>query len=197
MSGTATNPRSRWTIPAERALTRRAAIAGTVLLRNAIVDTLGRPALPIPTADLSRVAVVGPNAVIDRSMGGGSASLTPFGHRTLLDALTDRLAERSPATSVTYDPGVRIDRLTPIVRRGQLRTPAGEPGLRLEYVNGRDWDAPAVIDTDGDDFDAAILRHHSRRGRPVGVRLRGSPARSCPRSTDPTSSASSRPARSP
>jgi len=133
--------------PAERALTRRAAIAGTVLLRNADVPSLGRAVLPIPLDGLGSVAVVGPNAIIDRSMGGGSASLTPFGHRTLLDALTDRLATESPATTVSYDPGVRIDRLTPIVRRNQLRTPTGEPGLRLEYVNGRDWDAPAAVDT--------------------------------------------------
>ncbi|MGA9277105.1 beta-glucosidase family protein [Ilumatobacter sp.] len=132
--------------PTERALTRRAAIAGTVLLRNAPVATLGRPALPIPVEGLGTVAVIGPNAVIDRSMGGGSASLTPFGHRTLLDALTDRLAERSPSTTVGYDIGVRIDRLTPIARREQLRTPDGAPGLHLEYVNGRDWDAPMVVE---------------------------------------------------
>ena len=133
--------------PDERALTRRAAIAGTVLLRNAVVSPLDRTALPISLDHVGSVAVVGPNAVIDRSMGGGSASLTPFGHRTLLDALTERLAARSPSTTVTYDAGVRIDRLTPIVRRGQLRTPDGEPGLRLEYVNGLDWDAPTAVDT--------------------------------------------------
>ncbi|WP_148288698.1 beta-glucosidase [Ilumatobacter nonamiensis] len=133
--------------PVERALTRRAAIAGTVLLRNDHVDALDRPVLPIPLDGLGSVTVIGPNAVIDRSMGGGSASLTPFGHRTLLDALTDRLATRSPSTTVGYEPGVRIDRLTPIVRRNQLRTPDGEPGLRLEYVNSRDWDAPTAIDT--------------------------------------------------
>jgi beta-glucosidase len=132
--------------PAERALTRRAAIAGTVLLRNAAVPALDRPALPMSLVGIGSVAVVGPNAVIDRSMGGGSASLTPFAHRTLFDTITNRMAARSPSTSVSYHPGVRIDRLTPIVRRGQLRTPTGEPGLRLEYVNGLDWDAPAAVD---------------------------------------------------
>ncbi len=57
------------------------------------------------------VAVVGPNAVIDRSMGGGSASLTPFAHRTLLDALTDRLAARSSVDHRQLRPG-RPDRST-------------------------------------------------------------------------------------
>ncbi|MFK7917733.1 MAG: beta-glucosidase [Ilumatobacter sp.] len=133
--------------PTERALTRRAAVSGTVLLRNEPIDDSGRCVLPIAADDLRSVAVIGPNAVVDRSMGGGSASLTPFGHRTLLDAVTDRLAEHTSDIDVTYDAGVRIDRLTPIVRRGELRTPSGEPGLRLEYINGDDWDAEAVIDT--------------------------------------------------
>lgn len=133
--------------PAERALTRRAAIAGTVLLRNAPVPSLGRPVLPLRPEDLASVAVIGPNAVVDRSMGGGSASLTPFAHRTVFDALADRLSEQSSDVTVDYRPGVRIDRLTPVARRSQLRTPSGESGIRLEYVNGTDWDAPAIIET--------------------------------------------------
>lgn len=133
--------------PAERALTRRAAIGGTVLLRNSPIASTGTPVLPVDASAVGSVAVIGPNAVIDRSMGGGSASLTPFGHRTLLDALTERLATDAPSATVSYYPGVRIDRLTPIARGDRLRTPSGERGLRLEYVNGTDWDAPAQVDT--------------------------------------------------
>ena len=40
--------------PSERALTRRAAIAGTVLLRNAAVPSLDRTALPIPSTESVR-----------------------------------------------------------------------------------------------------------------------------------------------
>jgi beta-glucosidase len=133
--------------PTERALTRRAAVAGTVLLRND--PPAGRPApvLPIDPATIGRVAVIGPNATIDRSMGGGSASLTPFGHRTLLQALTDRIGPgTATGAEITYEEGVRIDRLTPVVRRGQLRTPAGEPGLTVSYVNGSDWTGEAVLE---------------------------------------------------
>lgn len=133
--------------PDERALTRRAAVAGTVLLRNDVVEELGAPVLPLDPARLGKVAVVGPNAVIDRSMGGGSASLTPFGHRTLLAAVTDRVAELNSAAEVVYEPGVRIDRMAPIARRAHLRTPDGEPGLAVDYVNGSDWNATAEFDT--------------------------------------------------
>ncbi len=131
--------------PAERALTRRAAIGGTVLLRNEAVS--GRPVLPFDPTSITSIAVIGPNAVTNQCMGGGSASLTPFEHRTLLAALTDRLGPGSPTNAtVTFEPGVRTDRLTPVVRAGQLRQPDGEPGLRLEYINGRTWDGYVVVE---------------------------------------------------
>jgi len=132
--------------PDERALTRRAAIGGTVLLRNEPVDALGgQPVLPFDASTISSVAVIGPNATIDRSMGGGSSSLVPLGHRTLLDALTDRLSARAD-TTVTFEQGVRIDRLTPIVHAGQLVQPNGDRGLRVEFVNGRDWSGETVVE---------------------------------------------------
>lgn len=133
--------------PTERALTRRAAVSGTVLLRNAPVESLGRPVLPLDAATIGTVAVLGPNAVIDRSMGGGAAGLTPFGERTLFDALSDRLDEQQHDISFTYETGARIDRLTPTARRSQLCTPTGDAGLLVEYVNGTDWDAPTVVET--------------------------------------------------
>lgn len=134
--------------PTERALTRRAAIAGTVLLRNAPVSGPRRaaPVLPLDPATITNVAVIGPNAAVDRSMGGGSASLTPFGHRTLLAAIIDRIGPGSATDAeVTFEPGTRIDRLTPVVRKGQLRTPTGQPGLSVSYVDGTDWDGDVVV----------------------------------------------------
>lgn len=129
--------------PDERALTRRAAVGGTVLLRNEPVvgpDDALTPVLPFDLSNARSIAVIGPNASIDRCMGGGSASLTPFGHRTLLAAITHRLGPDSDTgATISYEPGVRIDRLTPIVRKAQLRRPDGEPGLLVSYVNGTDW----------------------------------------------------------
>jgi beta-glucosidase len=133
--------------PADRALTRRAAIAGTVLLRNEPVTPADEPVLPFDASTIGSVAVIGPNAAIDRCMGGGSASLTPFGYRTLLAAITDRIGPGTDTgATITYEPGVRMDRLTPVIRKAQLVRPDGEPGLRVSYVNGRDWDGPAVAE---------------------------------------------------
>ena len=137
--------------PDERALTRRAAVAGTVLLRNApIARSSGADlaaVLPLDTSTIRKVAVIGPNADIDRCMGGGSASLTPFGHRTLLAALTDRIGPGTATdAAITYEPGARIDRLTPVVRKGQLLSPTGERGLTVSYINGSDWTGDAVLE---------------------------------------------------
>ena len=135
--------------PAERALTRRAAVAGTVLLRNepSPGPTGTSPVLPLDPSRLRRVAVIGPNADIDRCMGGGSASLTPLGHRTLLAAVTDRIGpDTTTGATVTYEPGVRIDRLTPVVRKDQLVGPTGERGLTVSFVNGSDWTRQSVLE---------------------------------------------------
>jgi beta-glucosidase len=155
--------------PAERALTRRAAVAGTVLLRNAPIaealsdvgrgdpttvpandlpnDVRGAPLLPIDRAAVTSVAVIGPNAVHDRSMGGGSASLAPFRSRTVLEALTDRIGPgTSTDASIHYEPGVRIDKMTPVASGSQLVQPNGEPGLRISYVNGLDWNGDIVVE---------------------------------------------------
>ncbi len=132
--------------PEERALTRAAAVAGTVLLRNEPVG--GRPVLPIDPSALGRVAVLGPNATVDRSMGGGSASLAPFAHRSFLRALTDRIGPDTEAgVEIVHEPGVRIDKLTPIPPGSRLRRPDGGQGLQVSYVNGPDWDGEVVLET--------------------------------------------------
>ncbi len=120
--------------PAERALARRAVHAGLVLVRND-----GTLPLEPSRADgePARIAVVGPNAADTRIMGGGSASLEPLPHTSVLDALAAR-------TDVVHEPGVRIDRLPPPPDERRLRTPDGEPGVLVEYRNGHDPDGDVV-----------------------------------------------------
>src|SRR5690606_27238810 len=70
--------------PAERELCRRAAAAGTVLVRND--GTL-------PVSPGAQVALIGPNAAETRIMGGGSSSLQPLLHRSVLDAVRERFPD--------------------------------------------------------------------------------------------------------
>ncbi|MFP5579082.1 MAG: glycoside hydrolase family 3 protein [Acidimicrobiia bacterium] len=119
--------------PDERALCRGAVAAGLVLCRNE------GAVLPIDPA--ASLAVIGPNAADTRIMGGGSASLQPLPHLSLLEALGQRFA------AVVHEPGARIDRLPPPLGERVLRTPDGEPGLLVEYRNGLD-DSGQVVTSD-------------------------------------------------
>ncbi|HEY1651052.1 MAG TPA: glycoside hydrolase family 3 C-terminal domain-containing protein [Acidimicrobiales bacterium] len=108
--------------PGRRALARRAAAEGTVLLVN---DGL----LPLDPQTIARVAVIGPNAG-QMAMGGGSSEVTPHRRRSVVDAL----AERLPGTTVTYEVGCRIDRgIPPIDLRLLEPTGGGTEGFSVEY----------------------------------------------------------------
>lgn len=110
--------------PADRALCREAAVAGTVLLRN--------QAATLPLNDGPRtIAVLGPNALGTRTMGGGSSSLLPMAQRSILDALIDRVD-----ATILHEPGVRIDRRTPLPHGHELVGTDGAPGLELTFTDG-------------------------------------------------------------
>ncbi|MGY6501156.1 MAG: beta-glucosidase [Acidimicrobiales bacterium] len=115
--------------PADRALCREVAVAGTVLARNE------RSALPLlggPDASMPTLAVIGPNAADTRTMGGGSSALRSLPQRSLLDAL------RESAPDLVHEPGCLIDKHTPLPRPDQIVGPDGAPGLEVRFVNGTD-----------------------------------------------------------
>jgi len=95
--------------PEDRVLIRRAAAAGSVLYRN---DGL----LPLDMAAIGSVAVIGPNAMGARIMGGGSANVRAYHESSPLDALRDR----HPDLDVHYARGADIDRTVPPITRPLL-----------------------------------------------------------------------------
>ena len=123
--------------PTERALCREAAIAGTVLLRNVA------GALPLDLGSLASIAVVGPNAAESRAMGGGSSALQPLAMQSILEAV--RVAADAADVVVVHEPGVRIDRRTPIPPPATLVGPDGTPGLEVTFSNGTDPDGDVVV----------------------------------------------------
>jgi beta-glucosidase len=129
-----------WSDQAMAAEVRGAAAAGFVLARHA--DDL----LPLDPAALRTVAVVGPNAAVARSLGGGSATVLPPYTVSPLDGLRAALGR---GVTVDTAPGVRPHNRTPVAPAGLLRGPDGDDtGLEIRFLAA----------------DGTVLGHEHRRG---------------------------------
>jgi len=108
-----------------RALARRAAAAGCVLLTNR------RAVLPLAdTADL-RVALVGPNAAQTSAQGGGSARVAPHYTVAVLQAFEQRAQARG--FSLVHEAGCTSFRQLPLLGAEALRAADGSAGMDCDY----------------------------------------------------------------
>ena len=111
------------------ALVRRASAAGSVLLSN---DGL----LPLAAGELRRLAVLGPNAAVPPSQGGGSAQLRADYAVTPIDGLRAALpgVEILARTMDRYRPG--FQRLAPDEVRlpAEAGTEEGKPGILVRLL---------------------------------------------------------------
>ena len=100
---------------------RATAAASFVLARNDGV-------LPLSRAALGRVAVIGPNAEVARTLGGGSATVFPPYTISPLDGL------REAGLDVAFAPGVLGHLRTPVARAPWLLRPDGSgPGAEVRF----------------------------------------------------------------
>ncbi|NEE01647.1 beta-glucosidase [Phytoactinopolyspora halotolerans] len=107
------------------ALAREAAAAGMVLVRNA-------GELPWEASGLRKVAVIGQNAYLARTQGGGSALVEPEYTVSPLDGLRAALS----GTDVTWCLGTVAQRAVVPLPPGDLTDPVtGEPGVRVVYTD--------------------------------------------------------------
>ncbi len=110
------------------ALVRRAAADSFVLLSNHGV-------LPLAAADLSRVAVIGPNAATPCTHSGGAAHVDAPYVVTPLEGLRAAL----PAgVDVVHEPGCDIDFFLPPLTRMDVTDLDGQPGLTIEFWAGQE-----------------------------------------------------------
>jgi beta-glucosidase len=124
-------------IPAEL---RTAAAASFVLARN---DGL----LPLDRPSLGRVAVIGPNAEVARTLGGGSATVYPPYTISPLDGL------RAAGLDVAFAPGALGHLRVPAARAPWLLRPDGtSPGAEVRFFS------PSGEQVGAEQRDAAVLR---------------------------------------
>ncbi|WP_433509367.1 beta-glucosidase family protein [Nonomuraea sp. CA-143628] len=106
---------------------RAAAAAGFVLVRNE------GGALPLAPAELRGIAVLGPNAEVARTLGGGSATVFPPYTVSPLDGLRAAVGD---GVEVTHAIGVVAHTRTPIARAPWLCLPDGtDHGAEVRYLD--------------------------------------------------------------
>ena len=112
------------------AFARLAAVEGTVLLENRVLAG-NRRELPWDPARLRSVAVVGDNAALARTQGGGSATVLPEYTVSPLDGLRAAL----PGAEVSYSRGAVVQQGVTELPLAQMTNPVtGGPGVRVRFL---------------------------------------------------------------
>ncbi len=139
--GATEEPERSVDLPEERALVRRAAVEGMVLLTNRPSGpTATEPLLPLP-ASVTSVAVIGPNAAPGVIQGGGSAQLLAHSHVSPVDGLRAALG----SAKVTHHRGCLADRYVPVPEADIWLRSDGDSPLAVEVFDNPDLvGTPAV-----------------------------------------------------
>lgn len=129
--------------PEHRALARRAAAEGMVLLQNRRLGQVGAPALPLVLGDdLKKIAVIGPNAEVGVFQGGGSSIVRAHYVVHPLEAIIERAG---PTVEVLHESGGTIERYQPEPDTTWF-TPIDDDGrhFRIEYFDSADLSGGVV-----------------------------------------------------
>jgi beta-glucosidase len=135
--------------PEQRAVARKAATEGIVLLKNA------GALLPLDLSKIHSIAVIGPSAAVARTGGGGSSLVTPKYSVAPLKGIQDRAGDR---LQVGYALGVGMEGEDP-----SKDSPGAREQLRQEAVNAAaKTDAAIVVvgrypKLESEDFDIKSL----------------------------------------
>jgi len=126
--------------PEHQQLVRQAGAEAIVLLKN------DGGLLPLDATKLKSLALIGPNAAVNRTSMGGSGYVSPVHNVSALEALRARLGE---GVAITYAKGADMgDEPPPPIATDFLTPPdaaAGEHGLRGEYFKGRSLEGEPVL----------------------------------------------------
>lgn len=111
---------------------------GIVLLKNE------NDILPISGDKFKSIAVIGPNAAIARTGGGGSSMVSPINPVSALEGLKNRIGNK---IEINYAPGLFLDTdVLPIDGEYLFTDAAGtSKGLNAEYYNNQDLDESPVL----------------------------------------------------
>jgi beta-glucosidase len=124
--GAATPPARNWDQEELRTELRQSSAAGMVLVKN---DGI----LPLQPSSLRQVAVIGPNAAIARTLGGGSATVFPSYVSSPLEGLRAALGD---GVEIVHATGVRSSERTEDAPKELLQLPDGSgPGVEVIFFD--------------------------------------------------------------
>ena len=125
----ATPPARRWSDEELSAELRASSAAGMVLIKN---DGL----LPLTASSLRQIAMIGPNAVTARTLGGGSATVFPAYVVSPVEGLRAALSDES---RIVHTVGVRSSDRVAIATKDVLQLPDGSgPGVEVIFFDAND-----------------------------------------------------------
>src|SRR4051794_20135235 len=111
---------------------RAAAAAGFVLARNEPPIADGEPLLPLNAGTLRSVAVLGPNAVVARTLGGGSATVFPPYTVSPLVGLHMALG---PDVRIGHGRGGQSTHRLPVAPKEVLHRSDGSSGVEVRFLD--------------------------------------------------------------
>jgi beta-glucosidase len=137
--------------PEHRALARRVAAEGMVLLKN------DRGVLPLDRSRLRMLAVIGPNAEVGVFEGGGSSRVSPHYVVHPLEAIRERCGDQ---VTVVHERGCLTHMFAPEIDSARYAADADENGrgVTVEYFDSPDCSGEPV---------------YERRVRQIGIRFMG------------------------
>ncbi len=115
--------------PEHQRIAYRAAVEGIVLLKNE------NNILPLNLKKIKSIAVIGPNAEVARTTGGGSAMVDPIYSVSPLEALRNKLGGK---VAINYAPGVTFSGMVTPIDSSYLYLPGSGPtehGASAEYFD--------------------------------------------------------------
>ncbi len=123
--------------PEHRRVAYRAAVEGIVLLKN------DRHILPLNLHGVKSIAVIGPNAAVARTTGGGSAMVDPAYSVSPLEALQNRLDGK---VKINFAQGVDLSGDEFPIKSTSLYLPDKDVhGLRAEYFDNTNFSGKPVV----------------------------------------------------
>jgi beta-glucosidase len=125
--------------PASRAVALEAARGSMVLLKNE------GNLLPLQVDKLKTIAVIGPNAAVAVTGGGGSSQVRPFSAVSVLEGVKNLVGSRA---EVVYASGLTLPSEVSQTTEFFTDQSRKEPGLKGEYYDHRFGETPSLVRTD-------------------------------------------------